>query len=153
MPGLELVSLGGATEASIWSIYYPIGEVPTDLAEHPVRASRWPTSGSTSWTRRMRPCPDWVPGELYIGGAGLAMGYLDDAEKTARAVRALPGHRASGSTAPGTSAATCPDGEIEFLGREDFQVKIRGHRIELAEVEAALGAPSRRGDGDRDRRR
>jgi len=83
------------------------------------------------------PVPDLVAGELYIGGAGLADGYFGDADRTAqRFVR----HPATGRRLyrTGDFGRYLPDGSIEFLGREDSQVKIRGHRVELAEVEAAL---------------
>ncbi len=84
--------------------------------------------------------PAGVPGELYIGGAGLARGYLGRPELTARALRArslrrLPGARLYRT---GDLARLLPDGEIEFLGRIDHQVKMRGFRIELGEIEAAL---------------
>ncbi|GGL11843.1 non-ribosomal peptide synthetase [Sphaerisporangium melleum] len=134
LPGLEVVGLGGATEAAIWSIYHPIGE---PLPGWPSVPYGTPLAGQ-SWhvlDAAMRPCPDWVPGELYIGGAGVALGYLGDAERTAeRFVR----HAGERLYRTGDLGRYRPDGNIEFLGREDSQVKIRGHRIELAEVEAAL---------------
>ena len=79
----------------------------------------------------------WVPGALYIGGVGLAEGYWrDDAQTAASFVR----HPASGERLyrTGDLGRYRPDGTIEFLGREDFQVKVHGHRIELGEIEAAL---------------
>ncbi len=85
----------------------------------------------------LRPVPDRVTGELYIGGVGLADGYLADPAKTAErfVVDPATGERLYRT---GDLGRYLPDGTIEFLGREDSQVKIRGHRIELAEVEAAL---------------
>ena len=85
----------------------------------------------------LRRRPDWVPGELYIGGAGLARGYWRDEEKTApRFVR----HPRTGERLyrTGDLGRYLPDGNIEFLGREDGQVKIHGYRVELGEIEAAL---------------
>ncbi|MGV9779582.1 non-ribosomal peptide synthetase, partial [Streptosporangium sp. NPDC003464] len=136
LPGLELVSLGGATEAAIWSIHHPIGEVRDGWRSIPYGT---PLANQTFHVldEALRPCPDWVPGELYIGGAGLALGYLGDEEKTAqRFIR----HPATGERLyrTGDLGRYHGDGTIEFLGRADRQVKIRGHRIEPAEVEAAI---------------
>ncbi|GAA2014556.1 non-ribosomal peptide synthetase [Nocardiopsis rhodophaea] len=136
LPGLRLVSLGGATEAAIWSIHYPITEVPVGWTSIPYGT---PLTNQTFSVldRALRDCPDYVAGELYIGGAGLALGYLGDEELTAAKFIHHPetGERLYRTGDLGRYLA---DGTIEFLGREDSQVKIRGHRIELAEVEAAL---------------
>ncbi|MBB6347807.1 pyochelin synthetase [Nonomuraea muscovyensis] len=136
LPGLRTVSLGGATEAAIWSIYHDIGEVPGDWRSIPYGR---PLTNQTFHVldAAMRPCPDGVAGELYIGGAGLAAGYLNDEQRTAeRFVR----HPETGERLyrTGDLGRYLPNGEIEFLGREDAQVKVRGHRIELAEVETVL---------------
>ncbi|MET9827946.1 amino acid adenylation domain-containing protein [Streptomyces sp. NPDC006385] len=136
VPGLRLNSLGGATEAAIWSIWYAIGEVPPHWPSIPYGIPL----DNQSWhvlDDHLRPRPDGVVGELYIGGAGLAMGYLGDPEKTAhRFVR----HPETGERLyrTGDLGRYHPDGVLELLGREDRQVKIRGHRVEPAEVEAAL---------------
>ncbi|MEU5724808.1 amino acid adenylation domain-containing protein [Micromonospora sp. NPDC047738] len=136
VPGLSVVSLGGATEASIWSIHYPVGAVGEDWASIPYGR---PLANQTFHVLDplLRPCPDWVTGELYIGGAGLARGYLHDPERTAERfiVHPVTGERLYHT---GDLGRYLPDGDIEFLGREDQQVKIRGHRIELAEIETAL---------------
>ncbi len=81
--------------------------------------------------------PDWVPGELWIGGAGVARGYRGDAARTAAHFVERDGTRWYRT---GDLGRYWPDGTLEFLGRRDQQVKIRGHRIELGEVEAALRA-------------
>ncbi|MFD9888420.1 amino acid adenylation domain-containing protein, partial [Amycolatopsis sp. NPDC059027] len=138
VPELRLISLGGATEAAIWSIHHPIGEVPPEWHSIPYGT---PLANQTFHVLddRFHECPDWTAGELYIGGAGLAIGYLGDEEKTRqRFVR----HPVTGERLyrTGDLGRHLPSGVIEFLGREDFQVKIRGHRIELAEVDAALGS-------------
>ncbi len=137
-PDLELISLGGATEGSIWSIWYPIREVSPAWRSIPYGR---PLANQTfhvldPW---YRDCPDGVTGELFIGGVGVAAGYLGDAGRTAeRFVR----HPRTGERLyrTGDLGRYLPTGDIEFLGREDAQVKIRGHRIELAEVEAAIVA-------------
>jgi amino acid adenylation domain-containing protein len=85
-----------------------------------------------------RPVPDGVPGEIRIGGAGLARGYLNDAAQTeARFVFDEFGRRWYRT---GDMARRLSDGLLQFLGREDRQVKVRGYRIELCEVEARLAA-------------
>ncbi|MEU4410178.1 amino acid adenylation domain-containing protein [Streptosporangium sp. NPDC023963] len=136
LPGLELVSLGGATEAAIWSIYHPIGEDLPGWASIPYGRPLANQSFHV-YDASMRPSPDWVPGELYIGGAGVALGYLGDEAKTAER---FVHHRGERLYRTGDLGRYRPDGNIEFLGREDSQVKIRGHRIELAEVETQLQA-------------
>lgn len=138
LPELRLVSLGGATEAAIWSIYHPISAVDDDAPSIPYGR---PLSGQTVEVLgdALVPVPDLVAGELYIGGAGLAEGYFGDPGRTAeRFIR----HPRTGQRLyrTGDLGRYLPDGTIELLGREDAQVKIRGHRIELAEVEAALAS-------------
>jgi pyochelin synthetase len=135
-PNATLISMGGATEASIWSIIYPIGAVDESWSTIPYG---YPMVNQT-WhvlDRNGRACPAWVPGELYIGGIGLAQGYWNDPEKTnARfAVSSRLGERLYRT---GDSGRYMPGGCIEWMGRVDFQVKLQGHRIELGEIEAAL---------------
>jgi acyl carrier protein len=89
---------------------------------------------------QLQPVPVGVPGELFIGGVGLARGYQQRAELTAdkfipHPVSDEPGARIYRT---GDLARFLPDGQIEFLGRKDHQVKIRGFRVELGEVEATL---------------
>ncbi|MFJ3145339.1 amino acid adenylation domain-containing protein [Streptomyces halstedii] len=138
LPGLEVVSLGGATEGSIWSIAHPVGEVDTARPSIPYGT---PLTNQTFAVldRNLRPRPEWVTGELYIGGAGVALGYLGDPDRTAERFLTDPvsGERLYRT---GDLGRYLPDGTIEFLGREDAQVKIRGYRVELAEVEAAVQA-------------
>jgi pyochelin synthetase len=137
LPGLRLISLGGATEAAIWSIHHPI-EQPVEPDRPSILYGR-PLANQTFHVldEALRARPDWVPGELCIGGSGLALGYHGDPETTAR--RFVP-HPVTGERLyrTGDLGRWLPSGDVEFLGREDGQVKIRGHRIELAEIEAAL---------------
>ncbi|MGW8397487.1 amino acid adenylation domain-containing protein [Streptomyces lydicus] len=136
LPNARVWSLGGATEASIWSIQYPITHVDPDWSSipygRPMRNQRFHVLDEA-----LRPRPARVPGDLYIAGAGLARGYLGDEAKTRAAFLRHPvtGERLYRT---GDLGRYLPDGTIEFLGRADSQVKIQGHRIELGEVEAAL---------------
>jgi acyl carrier protein len=88
----------------------------------------------------MRPQPIGVAGELYIGGDGLARGYLKKSEQTAEKFVGNPFSNDGNSRLyrTGDLARFLPDGNIEFLSRVDHQVKVRGHRIELGEIEVAL---------------
>ncbi|QTA87822.1 non-ribosomal peptide synthetase [Desulfonema magnum] len=135
-PEAALMSLGGATEASIWSIFYPIKTVDPRWTSIPYGK---PLTNQTFHVLndRLDPCPVWVPGQLHIGGIGLALGYWRDEEKTNASFFTHPrtGERLYKT---GDLGRYLPDGNIEFLGREDFQVKIRGHRIELGEIESHL---------------
>jgi pyochelin synthetase len=138
LPGrlpVPIVSLGGATEASIWSIAYPIGRVDPEWTSIPYGR---PLANQQFHVlnERLEDCPDGVPGELYIGGDGLADGYWRDAERTAASFLVHPLKGRLYRT--GDWGKYRADGEIEFLGRRDGQVKISGHRVELGEVEAAL---------------
>ncbi|WCN82395.1 non-ribosomal peptide synthetase/type I polyketide synthase [Micromonospora sp. LH3U1] len=136
LDGPEVVSLGGATEASIWSILYPVGEVPATWTSIPYGR---PMVNQTFHVLddALRPRPTGVPGQLHIGGVGLARGYLRDEARTAASFVVDP---ATGERLyrTGDLGRFLPSGEIEFLGREDFQVKVQGYRIELGEIEAAL---------------
>jgi amino acid adenylation domain-containing protein len=135
-PEVALLSLGGATEAAIWSIYYPIQTVDRHWSSIPYGR---PLSNQSFevLNEAWEPCPDWVPGQLYIGGAGLARGYWRDGERTGEQFVAHP-HSGRRLYRTGDLGRYLPDGNIEFLGREDLQVKVQGHRIELGEIEAAL---------------
>jgi amino acid adenylation domain-containing protein len=135
-PAARLIGMGGATEASIWSIWHDVGELdpewPSIPYGRPMRNQSFHVLDG-----EMSPCPVWTPGQLYIGGIGLAQGYWRDPERTAAQFVTHPrtGERLY---ATGDLGRYRPGGVIEFLGREDQQVKIQGHRIELGEVEAAM---------------
>ncbi|GAB2934280.1 hypothetical protein GCM10027280_22590 [Micromonospora polyrhachis] len=138
LPDLQVHSLGGATEASIWSIHHPVDEV--DPAWRSVPYGRALTHQRMYvLDEALRPRPTWATGDLYIGGVGLAQGYWrDEAATTASFVT----HPVTGERLyrTGDLGRLRPDGTIEFLGREDGQVKVHGYRIELGEIEAALEA-------------
>lgn len=131
-----IVGLGGATECSIWSNYYVIEEVEQDWKSIPYGK---PLSNQQFYifddNFNVTPC--WVPGKLFIGGKGVAQGYYGDTERTKEKFVSHPitGERIYDT---GDLGRYWSDGNIEFLGREDFQVKIHGHRIELGEIESIL---------------
>lgn len=135
-PGLRIISLGGATEVSIWSIYYPIERVDPSWPSIPYG---WSMAGQNVVVldEHLRVREPWVPGEIFIGGHGLARGYWRNLELTQRSFIESPvdGQRLYRT---GDLGRYLPDGSIEFLGRKDTQVKIRGYRVELGEVEARV---------------
>ncbi|MCP4119512.1 MAG: amino acid adenylation domain-containing protein [Desulfobacteraceae bacterium] len=137
-PNARVISLGGATEASIWSILYPI-ESTVPKAKSIPYGRAMDNQQFYVLNRHMEPCPDWVTGDLYIGGIGLAKGYLHDEEKTRNSfvnhpVSHIPLYKT------GDLGRYLPDGTIEFQGRDGSQVKIGGYRIECGEIETALNA-------------
>lgn len=137
-PNISVVSKGGATEASVWSIYYDIKREET--FEKSVPYGRPMANQSFHVLNKyLQPCPDYVDGNLYIGGDGLSAGYLKDDLLNKEKYLTLP---ETGERIYRTGDRGCyrRDGMIIFKGREagDEQVKIHGHRIELAEIRAAL---------------
>ncbi|MFD5749853.1 amino acid adenylation domain-containing protein [Streptomyces sp. NPDC127033] len=137
VPECRFAGLGGTTEAAIHSTVCEVtGPVPPEWKAVPygvplgnVRCRVVNDAGAD--------CPDWVPGELWIGGRGVARGYRNDPERTADRFVTHEGERWYRT---GDMARYRPDGTLEFLGRRDSQIKLRGYRIELGEVEAALRA-------------
>lgn len=135
-PTAQVISLGGPTETAIWCVSHPIGEVAEDAVSIPYGL---PLSNHRIHVlnTRLELCPDGVAGEMYIGGSGLAQGYVGDEARTRERFIQHPitGERLYRS---GDMGRCHSNGVLEILGREDHQVKIRGYRIELGEIEAAL---------------
>jgi amino acid adenylation domain-containing protein/FkbH-like protein len=158
----RIISLGGATEAAIWSNWYPIERVdpawPSIPYGKPIRNARYHILDAN-----LQPVPAGVPGELHIGGEVLADGYLHREELTRERFIDDPllsavkksaadelatngnGHTLTGAWPVGGKlyktgdlARYFPDGNIEFLGRMDTQVKVRGFRVEAGEIEAVI---------------
>lgn len=138
-PNADVISLGGATEATVWSNAYPVERVEPEWRSipygRPIQNARYRILDES-----LEPCPIGVPGELYIGGDVLADGYAGDARQTRERFVADPFADSDNARLyrTGDSARWWPDGNIELLGRLDHQVKVRGYRIELGEVEHAL---------------
>ena len=148
--GSELWNLYGPTEATIWSTIYQLGasKIVTTSEGAPSSIGR-PIANTQIYILdpHLQPVPIGVPGELYIGGDGLAKGYLNRPELTGEKFIPNPffnsefGMRNSERLyKTGDLARYLPDGNIEFLGRIDNQVKVRGFRIELGEIESVLNS-------------
>ncbi|GAA2612994.1 amino acid adenylation domain-containing protein [Actinomadura fulvescens] len=139
LPNATFVGSGGATEAAIYSNHMQVQRADPEWRSIPYGLPL----GNQQFRvvdQLGRDCPDWVPGELWIGGAGVARGYRGDPRRTAAQFVTRRGRRWYRT---GDRARYWPDGLVEFLGREDLQVKINGYRIELGEIEATLTAHPR----------
>ncbi len=138
-PNAQVVGLGGATEATVWSNHFPVGKIDPAWKSipygRPIQNARYYVLNAA-----LRPCPVGVAGDLFIGGPCLAEGYSNDPVLTASKFMPDPYTSEPGAKMyrTGDRARFFPDGNIEFLGRLDHQVKIRGFRIELGEIEAVL---------------
>ncbi|WP_067651949.1 non-ribosomal peptide synthetase [Nocardia harenae] len=132
----RFLALGGATEAAIWSNYFEVGSVDPAWTSipygRPLRNQRFRVVDADGADR-----PDWVPGELLIGGAGVARGYRGRPELSAASFFEEGDARWYRT---GDLGRYRSDGVLEFLGRADRQVKVRGYRVELGEIEQALTA-------------
>jgi acyl-coenzyme A synthetase/AMP-(fatty) acid ligase len=138
--GSEAWNLYGPTETTIWSSAWRLAPAP-----EPVSIGR-PLANQRMYVldAQLRPLPVGVPGELFIAGCGLARGYWRRPDLTAESFVPDPFAAAGGRMyRTGDRARRLHDGRLECLGRRDQQVKLRGFRIELAEVEAALAAHPR----------
>jgi natural product biosynthesis luciferase-like monooxygenase protein len=134
--GGDLRNMYGPTETTVWSTTHPVAS-PTDSVPigRPI--------GNTQvyiLDAHGQPAPIGVPGEIHVGGAGVARGYLNRAELTAQRFIPDPFRATPGATLyrSGDLARRLENGDIEYVGRIDHQVKIRGIRIELGEIEATL---------------
>ena len=128
----------GPTEATVWSTVYKC-QSPQQRTHAPIGR---PIANTSIYIldRHLQPVPIGVPGEVHIGGAGVARGYLNHPELTLEKFIPNPFSNEPGERLykTGDQARYLTDGNIEFLGRLDNQVKIRGFRIELGEIEAVL---------------
>jgi pyochelin synthetase len=136
-PGARLIALGGPTETTIWNILHPIGD---DQSGERIPYGR-PNANNRAYV--LGPdgldAPDWVTGEICAAGVGLARGYWADEARTA--ARFSHDERLGERLyRTGDLGRYLPDGNIDILGRRDFQIKVNGYRIEAGEVEARLTA-------------
>ena len=135
-PNAQLVSVGGPTETTLWNIWHIVDQVDPNWKSipygRPIANTRYYVLNES-----LMDCPTWVPGELCCAGVGLAQGYWCNPEKTHERFVTHPqtGERIYRT---GDLGRYRTDGNLEILGRIDFQVKIRGQRIETSEVSVVL---------------
>jgi amino acid adenylation domain-containing protein len=136
---VRLVNTYGPTEATIVATSYEVNDLPATALEVPIgRAVR--NAETYVLDARLQPVPIGVAGELHIAGRGLARGYLNGPELTAQKFIPHPFSSEAGARfyKTGDRARYISGGQLEFLGRVDHQIKLRGFRIEPGEIEAAL---------------
>lgn len=135
-PNATITSLGGATEGAIWSIYHPLTR-DTHYRNAIPYGTALPNQSMWVLNEKLEPCGFGVTGDIYIGGVGVAREYWRDRQTTAGSFVLLPttGERVYRT---GDRGRWHRSGYIEFLGREDQQVKLQGFRVELGDVEFAL---------------
>ncbi|WP_326984031.1 amino acid adenylation domain-containing protein [Chryseobacterium sp. MYb264] len=130
----QFIALGGATEASIWSNFFIVNKVDPNWVSIPYGKPL-----ANQKYRVVNPlgmdCPNGVAGELWIGGKGVASGYINNAELTQNRFVTAENEKWYRT---GDLGRYLKDGNLEFLGRMDHQVKVNGFRIELGEIESAL---------------
>ncbi|WP_233103781.1 non-ribosomal peptide synthetase [Streptomyces flavofungini] len=138
LPGTRLHNLYGPTEAAVEVTAWECREEPGATGV-PIGAPVWNTQVYVL-DSALRPVPPGVPGELYLAGVQLARGYLNRPGLTAERFVASPFTPGARMYRTGDLVKWRPDGVIDYLGRVDFQVKVRGFRIEPGDIEAALAA-------------
>ncbi|MFP5260531.1 MAG: amino acid adenylation domain-containing protein [Blastocatellia bacterium] len=138
----RLVNMYGITETTVHVTYRPITRKDLSADMGSVIGSAIPDLKVYVLGNHLQPAPVAVPGEIYVGGAGLARGYLGNPALTAERFVPDPFSRTPGARLykSGDLARHRAEGDMEYIGRVDNQVKIRGFRIELGEVEAVLAA-------------
>ncbi len=136
----QLVNMYGITETTVHVTYRPLTAADLDSIRGSRIGGAIPDLSVYVLDRHLQPVPDMLPGELYVGGAGLARGYLNRAGLTAERFIPDPFGREAGARLyrTGDLARRLGNGDIEYLGRADDQVKIRSFRIEPGEIETAL---------------
>ncbi|OBK70349.1 non-ribosomal peptide synthetase [Mycobacterium sp. 1274761.0] len=133
-PGVRFAGLGGATETAVHNTICDITDPPAHWASVPFGIPL-PNNACRVVDANGDDCPDWVPGELWVGGCGIARGYRGRPDLTAER---FVTHAGRTWYRTGDLVRYWPDGTLEFVGRADHRVKVSGYRIELGDVEAAL---------------
>lgn len=138
LPGCTLLNGYGPAECTTLATAHRVTRMPQDQLKVPIGR---PISHTSCYVLddALQPVPPGVPGQLYVGGDGVARGYLERPELTKE--RFLPDPFAGGGGrmyATGDLVCELPDGSLDFVGRADFQVKIRGFRVEMNEIDATL---------------
>jgi amino acid adenylation domain-containing protein/thioester reductase-like protein len=147
-PDKPLLNAYGPTECSDDVTHYPILQAPAeDVVRMPIGR---PIANMQAYVldKVLEPVPAGVPGQLYVGGVGVGRGYLNDPVRTADAFIPDPFSREPNARLykTGDRARVLEDGTLEFLGRVDSQIKLRGHRIELQEIESVLARQANVGE-------
>jgi amino acid adenylation domain-containing protein len=145
-PACSIMNHYGPTETTVGVLTYEVGADDARRDERPRAEATLPLGRPLANTKtyvldaRMNPVPAWVAGELYVGGAGVARGYVKRPAHTAERFVPDPfsGEPGARLYRTGDRALYLPGGDIAFLGRTDSQVKVRGYRVELGEIESAL---------------
>ncbi|ERI05708.1 AMP-binding enzyme [Aneurinibacillus aneurinilyticus ATCC 12856] len=135
----QLINMYGITETTVHVTYYPLTREDALLSSGSTIGKRIPDLQVYLLDANRQPVPIGVAGEMYIGGEGVARGYLHRPELTAERFISYPlGDQSKRLYRTGDVARYLPNGDLEYLGRIDHQVKIRGYRIELGEIESTL---------------
>lgn len=137
-PGLRVMNHYGPTETTVGVIGGEIAVSEAGRLERPALGMALASASIHLLDCALRPMPDWVPGEIYVGGPCVSRGYAGAPAATAQSF--VPGSGGGRLYATRDRARRLPDGRYEFLGRSDFQVKINGHRVDPGETEVAIRA-------------
>ncbi|MDG4667576.1 amino acid adenylation domain-containing protein [Mycobacterium sp. 236(2023)] len=133
-PHMRFAGLGGATETATHNTVCEVGDIPADWSSVPLGVPL-PNNACRVVGADGHDCPDWVPGELWVGGRGVARGYCARPDLTAER---FVEHDGKTWYRTGDLVRYQTGGIIEFVGRTDHRIKISGYRVELGDVEAAL---------------
>lgn len=135
-PQARFANLYGPTETNVCT-WLDVTRVPEGDAPLPIGV---PCCGDRAFVldEALAPVEDGAPGELWIAGPTVMQGYWDDRDRTSKSLRSLDAASGARAYATGDLVRRRPDGNLEFLGRRDHQVKTRGYRVELGEIEVAL---------------
>ncbi len=133
-PHMRFAGLGGATETATHNTICEVDDIPADWTSVPLGVPL-PNNACRVVGADGQDCPDWVPGELWVAGRGVARGYCARPDLTAQR---FVEHDGSTWYRTGDLVRYRPGGVIEFVGRADHRIKVRGYRVELGDVESAL---------------